>query len=131
MDDIPKPRASTDPALPRRTFVGLGAGALAISANRITRALAAGEGFGAPHPPIVAEDDPEIVVAHETLTHGSRALSAYAALPKRQPRGGVVVVQAIWGIDAQLRDVVRRFAKEGYASIARPLRGPGRSERRR
>jgi carboxymethylenebutenolidase len=34
---------------------------------------------------------------------------------------GVVVVQQIWGVDAQLRDVVRRFAKAGYIAIAPAL----------
>jgi len=121
MSELIDPTQSTNPALRRRAFVGLGASALAFGGSGIAAALAAGEGFGAPHPPIVAESDPSILVMKETLTHGGRSLGAYAALPKRQPIGGIVVVQAIWGIDAQLRDVVRRFAKEGYATIAPDL----------
>ena len=121
MADFTDPTQSTDPALKRGTFVGLGAGALAYAPGGISAPLSPGQGFGAPHPPVVAEDDPEILVIRETLHHGDRTLAAYAALPKRQPAGGIVVVQAIWGVDAQLRDVVRRFAKEGYATIAPDL----------
>jgi carboxymethylenebutenolidase len=120
MADLIDPTKATDPALGRRAFVGLGA-AVAFGGSGIAAALAAGEGYGAPHPPIVPENDPSILVVHETLTHDGRTLDVYAALPKRQPIGAVVVVQAIWGIDAQLRDVVRRFAKEGYVAIAPDL----------
>jgi carboxymethylenebutenolidase len=45
------------------------------------------------------------------------------------------MVQAIWGVDAQLRDTVRRYAKEGYLCIApslyqrsHPPSGDGRSD---
>ena len=34
---------------------------------------------------------------------------------------GVVLVMAIWGVDAQLRDTVRRLAKAGFAAIAPDL----------
>jgi carboxymethylenebutenolidase len=121
MADLIDPTQSTAIALGRRAFVTLGAGAVAFGGTGITAALAAGEGFGAPHPPIVPEDDPAILILHEILRHDDRSLNAYVALPKRQPKGAVVVVQAIWGVDAQLRDTVRRFAKEGYATIAPDL----------
>ncbi len=92
-------------------------------AGSIARALADGTDFGKPHPPIVAEDDPAISTARPQITYGSRTIDAYYAAPKdagpRTP--GVVVVQAIWGVDAQLRDVVRRFAKEGYVAVAPDL----------
>jgi carboxymethylenebutenolidase len=117
MPDLVDPTSATNPALNRRAFVGLGAAA-AASGSAIAAALAAGEDFGKPHPPIVAENDPAIVVVRPTLSHDGRTLDAYAAVPRRAPLGAVVVVQAGWGIDAQLRDVVRRFAKEGYAAIA-------------
>ena len=103
----------------RRAFVGLGAGA--AFAGTIAAALAAGEGFGAPHPPIVAEDDGALEVTRPALQSGGRTVAAYAARPRGTVKGRLVVVQAIWGVDAQLRDVVRRFAKEGYVAIAPDL----------
>jgi carboxymethylenebutenolidase len=113
------PTQASSAALNRRAFVGLGAGAAV--AGSITAALAAGEGFGAPHPPIVAEDDGAIEVTRPTLQSDGRAVDAYAAKPRGTVKGGIVVVQAIWGVDAQLRDVVRRFAKEGYVAVAPDL----------
>jgi carboxymethylenebutenolidase len=120
MPDLIDPTSATNPALNRRAFVGLGAAA-AASGGTMAATLAAGADFGKPHPPIVAEDDPAIVVERPTLSHDGRSLDAYAAVPKRAPFGALVVVQAGWGIDAQLRDVVRRLAKEGYATIAPAL----------
>jgi carboxymethylenebutenolidase len=113
-------------ALPRRAFVGLTAGA-ATGAGTIATALAQGEGFGKPHPPIVAENDPAIVTATPNLTYllggATRTIDSYYAAPVNAGAStpSVVVTQAIWGVDAQLRDVVRRFAKEGYAAIAPDL----------
>lgn len=73
--------------------------------------------FGKPHPPIVPEDDPAITVVRPQLSAG---IPAYAAMPKNVTPAtpGIVQVLAIWGIDAQLRDVVRRYAKAGYICIA-------------
>jgi len=119
MPDLTDPSNATGLSFNRRTFVGLSASATAI-ATSIAGALAAGEGFGKPHPPIVAEDDPAIAVARPQITYGTRTIGSYYAAPKGAGRTtpGVVVVQAIWGIDAQLRDTVRRYAKEGYIAIA-------------
>ena len=44
-------------------------------------------------------------------------LSAYRARPEA-PRGGVVVVQEIFGVNSHIRDVVDRFAAQGYDAIA-------------
>jgi carboxymethylenebutenolidase len=44
-------------------------------------------------------------------------LSAYRARPQN-PRGGVVVVQEIFGVNSHIRDVADRFAAQGYDAIA-------------
>jgi carboxymethylenebutenolidase len=122
MPDLTDPSNATGLSFNRRTFVGLSASATAFT-SAIATALAQGEGFGAPHPPIVPEDDPQIAIARPQITYGSRTIGSYYAAPKAAQRTtpGVVVVQAIWGVDAQLRDTVRRFAKEGYIAIAPEL----------
>jgi len=124
IDAVPErpldPNDATSSALRRRTFVGLGAAAAGLGGT-IAAALAQAQDFGKPHPPIVPDDDPALAVSTPSLSHDGRTLDAYAAAPKAQPRGAIVVVQAIWGLDAQLRDVVRRFAKEGYVAIAPDL----------
>jgi carboxymethylenebutenolidase len=43
-------------------------------------------------------------------------LSAYRARPDN-PRGGLVVVQEIFGVNSHIRDVVDRFAAQGYDAI--------------
>ena len=57
MADIIDPTARPHPNMSRRVFVGLSSGAIAAS-SAIARALADGTALGAPHPPLVAEDDP-------------------------------------------------------------------------
>ena len=122
MPDLTDPNNATSLAFNRRTFVGLSA-SLTAAGSTIAAALAQGEGFGHPHPPIVPEGDPAIAVARPQIRYGTRTLDSYYAAPKGAGRTtpGVVVVQAIWGIDAQLRDTIRRFAKEGYIAIAPDL----------
>lgn len=107
----------------RRGFVALGAGAAFAIANGAA-ASAQTEGFGKPHPPIVAEDDPAIIVSRPRLTPSAGgAIGSYAAMPRTITRltPGVVLVQQIWGVDTQIRDVVRRLAKAGYITIAPQL----------
>jgi carboxymethylenebutenolidase len=120
----------------RKTFVGITAGAVG-TASSIATALAQATGFGAPHDPIVPENDPAIVTERVTLTRPDTTIDAYAAWPKHvtATTPGVVVVQHIWGVDAQIRDVVRRYAKEGFIAIApdifarsHPPSGDGTSE---
>ena len=41
-------------------------------------------------------------------------LAAWRAEPKGAPRGGVVVVQEIFGVNAHIRAVTDRFAADGY-----------------
>ncbi len=117
------PTHSTDPKVRRATFVGVTAAAAAGSAALGT--AFAQSTFGKPHPPIVSENDPAIVVEHVELQTPDGAIPAYAATPQHATAAtpGVVVVMAIWGVDTSIRDVVRRFAKAGFAAIAPDLYG--------
>ncbi len=45
-------------------------------------------------------------------------LEAYRADPKGAPRGGLVVVQEIFGVNGHIRDVCDGFAADGYAALA-------------
>lgn len=116
------PSAATGLELNRGVFLKLGTTAAA---------LAAGEGYGKPHPPIVNEKDPDIVVMRPSLATG---ITAYAAAPKIATRAtpGIVLVEHAWGVDTTIRDDVRRLAKEGFVTIApelyarmHPKRGDG------
>ncbi len=113
---------TTLPAAPgfnRRMFVGMTAGVAAAVPSAISIALAQSD-LGKPHDAIVSESDPAIVVSRPMLVRPDTTIDAYAAMPKKitATTPCVVVTQHIWGVDAQIRDTVRRYAKEGYIAIA-------------
>ena len=45
-------------------------------------------------------------------------LPAYVALPERKPKGSIVVLQEIFGVNDHIRQVVDKFAKAGYLAVA-------------
>ncbi|HVA33474.1 MAG TPA: dienelactone hydrolase family protein [Candidatus Baltobacteraceae bacterium] len=57
------------------------------------------------------------------LRRPDAVIPAYAAWPVRArvDTPSVVVVMHVWGVDASIRDVVRRFAAAGFAAIAPDL----------
>lgn len=46
---------------------------------------------------------------------------AYRVDPKGPPRGAVIVIQEVFGVNAHIRDVTERWAAVGYAAIAPAL----------
>lgn len=54
-------------------------------------------------------------------TAGTHCIGAYLAKPAGQPKGGIVVVQEIFGVTAHIRDVADRFAEAGYTAVAPAL----------
>ena len=57
-----------------------------------------------------------------TLTAADgHTLGAYRADPPESAKGGVVVLQEIFGVNGHIRDVCDRFAREGYTAIAPAL----------
>ncbi len=59
---------------------------------------------------------------HLTLTSGDgHTLDAYRADPEGEPKGGVVVIQEVFGVNAHIRAVVDGFAADGYTAIAPAL----------
>ena len=52
------------------------------------------------------------------------AISAWRANPAGPSRGAVVVVQEIFGVNAHIRSVVNRFAKDGFIALAPALFDP-------
>jgi carboxymethylenebutenolidase len=123
MDEI-DPTKATSPDLNRRAFVGIAA-ATAAGAGTTAHAFAQTAQLGQTHPPLVAQDDPAITVERIKLTSSADAapVPAYAAWPVHAAPNtpSMVVVMHVWGVDASIRDVVRRLAKAGYAAIAPDL----------
>ena len=100
----------------------IGASTAAIAAGSAVPAAAQSSDFGKPHPPVVPENDPSITTLHTTLVRPDATIGAYVAMPKTitATTPGIVMSAHIWGIDAQYRDMARRWAKLGYIVI-----GPG------
>lgn len=58
-------------------------------------------------------------MADVTLTaHDGHTLAAYRAEPAGTPRGAIVVVQEIFGVNSHIRRVTDGFAADGYLAIA-------------
>ena len=60
----------------------------------------------------------------ETITlkaSDGHELAAYRADPAGAVRGGIVVIQEIFGVNSHIRAVVDGFAADGYAAIAPAL----------
>ncbi len=51
-------------------------------------------------------------------TSGTQCIGAYMAQATGKPKGGLVVIQEIYGVNAHMRSVVDRFAGLGYTAIA-------------
>src|SRR5713101_10112701 len=45
-------------------------------------------------------------------------LSAYRAEPKGKPRGGLIVVQEIFGVNSHIRSIADGYAADGYLAVA-------------
>jgi len=51
-------------------------------------------------------------------TSRTQCIGGYLAQPQGRPKGGVVVIQEIFGVTGHIRDVADRLAAAGYAAIA-------------
>jgi carboxymethylenebutenolidase len=54
-------------------------------------------------------------------TEDNKQIAAYLARPEGEAKGGLVVIQEIFGVNQHIRDVVERYAKAGYVTIAPAL----------
>ena len=51
-------------------------------------------------------------------TTRTQCIGAYLAQPSGKPKGGIVVIQEIFGVNEHIRQVADRFAAAGYSAIA-------------
>lgn len=59
---------------------------------------------------------------HITLTaKDGHTLGAYRADPAGKPKGAIVVIQEIFGVNSHIRNLTDRFAQDGYVAIAPAL----------
>jgi carboxymethylenebutenolidase len=57
----------------------------------------------------------------ELTASDGETFSAYRVEPEGTPKGGVVVIQEIWGVNSHIRSVADGYAAEGYLVIAPAL----------
>src|SRR5436190_18148394 len=57
----------------------------------------------------------------ELMAKDGHAFGAYRAEPAGKPRGGLVVLQEIWGVNDHIRKVADGYAAEGYLTVAPAL----------
>lgn len=55
------------------------------------------------------------------MARDGHEFQVYLAAPAAKPRGAIVVIQEIFGINSHIRGVTDSFAKEGYTAIAPSL----------
>jgi carboxymethylenebutenolidase len=55
---------------------------------------------------------------NELMAKDGHALGAYRAEPAGIPRGGIVVLQEIWGVNDHIRKVADSYSAEGYVAVA-------------
>ncbi len=54
----------------------------------------------------------------ELKPEGADPIRAWRADPEGRPRGGIVVIQEIFGVNSHIRAVTDRFAVDGYLAVA-------------
>ena len=62
------------------------------------------------------------------VADGTTMRAYFARPPKTPPRAGLLVFQEAFGVNAHIRDITERFAREGYSALAPELfhrTGPG------
>lgn len=58
---------------------------------------------------------------HAVAVDDGTELGLYVARPAGPPRGGLIVLQEIFGVNPHIRSVADRFAREGYLTVAPDL----------
>jgi carboxymethylenebutenolidase len=54
----------------------------------------------------------------ELKPEGAGAIRAWRADPSGKPKGGIVVIQEIFGVNSHIREVTDKFAAAGYLAVA-------------
>ncbi|MBI1729312.1 dienelactone hydrolase family protein [Candidatus Acetothermia bacterium] len=62
------------------------------------------------------------IASYPHLDDASKSLNGYLAFPDKDGSfPGIIVIQEWWGLDGHIKDVTRRLAREGYATLAPDL----------
>lgn len=115
-EDVPDAKATIPPATPSPTTPPATPSPTAAAATGTPVPVA-----GAKSPLSVPEGDPAVKGSDVTFASGSAQAGGYLALPaaaSSAKRAAILVCHENAGLTPHIRDVARRFAKEGYAALA-------------
>src|ERR1700722_15057633 len=64
------------------------------------------------------------MIQEHTLKTKNEKFKGYVAVPEGSGKHpGLILIHAIWGVDAHIKDVTERYAKQGFVVIAPDLLG--------
>jgi carboxymethylenebutenolidase len=55
------------------------------------------------------------------LTYNSTPFEVYEAVPEGDIKGGLIVIEEVWGLTDHIKDIADRFAQEGYYVVSPEL----------
>jgi len=55
------------------------------------------------------------------LEYNGTPLEVYEAVPDGAIKGGLIVIEEVWGLTDHIKDIADRFAREGYYVISPEL----------
>ena len=92
--------------------------ALALVVGGIAVAQKGAERFARPSLTGAAGEESDMGRWIELKPEGAAPIAAWRADPSGKPRGGIVVIQEIFGVNAHIRAVTDGFAADGFLAVA-------------
>jgi len=101
----------------RRAMIG--AGAIGVAALALNGRIAGAQ----PESGIAKTETSKTDLTEREITYrsGDAEMKAFYAEPNIKPKAAIIVIHEIWGLNAHIRDVARRFARQGYVTLAPDL----------
>ena len=101
----------------RRAMIG--AGAMGVAALALNGRLAGAQ----PDSGIAKTQTPKTDLTERDITYrsGDADIKAFYVEPNIKPQAAIIIIHEIFGLNANIRDVARRFARQGYATLAPDL----------
>lgn len=106
----------------RRKVLGAGAAALALSTLKLQAANAQPDiGAAKSDAPKSEANKIKLVERDVTFQSGDAQIKAFRAEPEQTPKAAILIIHEIFGLNAHIRDLARRFARQGYVCLAPDL----------
>jgi carboxymethylenebutenolidase len=97
----------------------LSAGASGVAALMVGAQLGAAQPDGAS--PGTGASRKQLTEREITFKSGGDEIRAFYVEPVPRPQAAIIVIHEIWGLNAHIRDVARRFANQGFIALAPDL----------